>query len=92
MMIVQEQVKKVFVFGNGNDWNLTTNEVEAKQLDTTYELASISDLDTLVAACGEIIYGKLETSDGVVEHYEKWEWDEEMGSEELVLSEYRLVN
>ncbi|MGG2091941.1 hypothetical protein AB1283_04310 [Bacillus sp. S13(2024)] len=93
MTKVIEDVKRVFVYDTIEEWGITKNEEEAKQIDSTYKLATVEDLHTLVAFCGHIFKDKLLTADGVVEWHEKWESDELSGIEEAYdESEYKLVN
>ena len=72
MIAINENVKKVFVYDTVEEWGITESETEAKQIDSTYKLATIEDLHTLVSSCGHVFQGKLLTVDGIVEWHEDW--------------------
>lgn len=92
MLQTQMEVKKVYSFLNPsiNSWDLTDNEEIAKQ-DSTYNLATLEDLNDM-ACGGYIIEGKILTSEGkVVEWFEESSECGYGGIEEYKCG-YKLIN
>jgi hypothetical protein len=93
------KAKKIFV-GYYNDeidhngeirckWLVTDNENEVREVDVNYKLASIEELHDW-ACVGDVYRGKIHTSEGIAEWYEKCHVDE-LGLEDCIM-EYRLVS
>ncbi|WP_243355985.1 hypothetical protein [Bacillus litorisediminis] len=90
MLVIQEEVKKVFVVFAEWGWTITDDENEAAKIDPSYRQANIEELNMLIACNGTIFNEVIESADGLV----RWVFEsveDELGFEDVITCEYQLI-